>query len=207
MPKLISVLLILIFSFSVWANEHGEGHEAPKAEEKKEEGHGEAKAEGEKALAPWVEIESKIQEYSARIKSKQESLQKLLEEKNHLPNNSPQLRENLSEMLKEHAELKHLVEEYEKNVNLLYYRYPERHVKSTRKYDHIEVHSIDEMEKAMGVDGKLSRNLKVMKTQYKNSQEATAVPTPVEEAPAAKKVPGKAKDPSIEEADSIILQK
>jgi len=195
------------------AEDHGGGHE-----EKPAEGHGEAKAEasGEHkaaaengsgiVAAPWVAIEGKIQEYAARIKSKQEGILELIEEKNHLPSSSPQVREVLRQMTTEHNELKGLVDEYQKNVNLLRYRFPERNTKTKRKYDRIEVRSLDEMEQAIGVDGKLNRNLKKMRSQYGSGQSSGETePSSSEETKPHSPPPEK--DKSIEDADSILIRK
>ncbi len=212
--KLAFLFLILtsLSFYSAWAEDHGGGHEAPAAEEHGGGGeHGEAKAEGggghgepKVTLAPWVEVENKIQELYSKIKSKESTVTHLLEEKDHLPNNSPQLQHAVKEIVSEHKELRRLIEEYQKQVSILKYRFPERNAKQVRNYERFEVKSIDEMEQALGIDGKLSRNMKKMRRQYKPNEPE---PEHHREPASAHQVKAPKKQQSIEEAGSIILQK
>jgi hypothetical protein len=223
-PMIVALFLISNSALlpRAFANEHGE--------EKKEEhgggGHEEAKGHGEsaehaesgegggheggshgeaKALAPWVEIENKITELDAKIKAKNSNIQHLIEEKNHIDNNSPALQSTVKEIVKEHREMRELVEQYDKNVAMLKYRFPERNAKAGRTYDRIEVKSVEDMEKAIGVDGKLNRNLRKMRSQFKSEDKSTVVQEEHKPAPPSKKA--QSKEPSIEEAHAIILQK
>jgi hypothetical protein len=208
-PKFFQILVASLLSFSVaLANDH----EAPAEEHGggggQEEGHG-GKEEPKSTLAPWVPIENKIQELHSKIKSKESNISKLIEEKNHMENNSPHLKSTVKEIVKEHKEMERLIDEYQKNVSLLKYRFPERNAKSGRTYERFEVQSIEEMEKAVGIDGKLNRNLKRMRSQYKSEEKsadprkpASVVAEPTSHQPKADK-----KEKSIEDAGSIILQK
>lgn len=191
-----SAILISVFSVVAFAND--------KEEKKEEAGAEKAKAAPPATLPPWIAIEAKIQELSSKIKSKEESLQKLLEEKNHMPENSPHVKETLKLILKEHAELKNLADDYKKNISMLNYRYPERNAKTGRSYDRIEVKSINEMEQAMGVDGKLNRNIKKMRTQYGTGSEKDNHPD--SHAKPASKAKNK-QSPSIDEEGAIIINK
>jgi hypothetical protein len=201
---LFSFLLMTTFKPSAFAGEHGEekggGHEeaAHGEGEKKAEGHGEEKS----VSAPWVEVENQIQELYSKIKMKESTILHLLEEKDHMPDNSPLLHQAVKEIVQEHRELRHLVEEYDKKVSILKYRFPERNSKQLRTYDRVEVKSIDDMEKALGIDGKLSRNMKRMRNTYEPESKPVA-----QEPVAAKPEPAVKKEPSIEDAHSIILQK
>ena len=197
-PKLFLLFSLCCFFISTGVR----AEEAPKAEGK--ETAKEGGKEGESALAPWVDVENKIQELSAKVKSKESNIEKLLEEKNHLDNDSPELKTAMKEVLKEHAEMRKLAEEYDRNVSLLKYRFPERNAKAGRKYDRIEVKSVDEIEQAMSVDGKLNRNMKRMRSQFKpDTTTATNAETNAKKAPTAKEK----KSESIEDAGSVILQK
>lgn len=201
--KVLMAILLIGFSNSAMAEEHG----AP-AEE-----HGEKPAEGSggeqgaaaapvKNLTPWVEVEAKIQELAAKVKTKQTNLSLLFEEKNKLVNNSPELKAKVQEIVKEHAEMRKLAEEHQKQVSLLKYRFPERNAKAGRKYDRFEIKSVDDMEQAMGVDGKLSRNIRKVRSQYQ-TQKSKAEGGHAEVTPTTlKKLEG-----SIEDSGSIILQK
>lgn len=187
-------LILFVFSIFLTWNVLAEEKAAPAA----------APAAPVATLPPWIAIEAKIQELSSRIKSKEESMRKLLEEKNHLSENSPHVKETLKQILKEHGELKSMAEEYQKNVSMLNYRFPERNAKSGRSYDRIEVKSVSEMEQAMGMDGKLNRNLQKMRTQYGSAPKQVSK-EPKAPAPVKKTVSPAA--PSIEDEGAIIINK
>jgi chromosome segregation ATPase len=156
------------------------------------------------ALAPWVELENKITELNARINSKNRNLQELIQSKNQMPNNSPQLRTVVKDLIREHKELQALVDDYQKKVTMLKYRFPERNARDNRTYQRIEVRSLEEMEQALGVDGKLNRNLQRMRGQFRQQAEA---PMPEKNKAERKPAASEAQEPSIENAGSIILQK
>lgn len=195
--KKIILAVLFFFSYTAIANDH---------EEKEEGGGHEAAAPAAPAatLPPWIALEAKITELSARVKSKEESLAKMLEEKNHLPANSPHVKPLLKQILKEHEELQKLAEEYKKNVNQLNYRFPERNAKSIRTYDRIEVKSLEQMEQSLGLEGKLDRNMKKMRTQYGTEKAEAHSTQGVKPVPTPKK---QKKAPSIEEEGALIINK
>ncbi len=190
--KIKSLLFSVIFmlSPSLQANSGG-------GEEKKE-------AAPAATVPAWIPLEAKITELSARVKSKEESLAKMLEEKNHLPANSPHVKPLLKQILKEHQELQKLAEDHKKNVNQLNYRFPERNAKANRTYDRIEVKSLEQMEQSLGLDGKLDRNMNKMRTQYGTGQ-AEAHTSHEKKTGAIPKKEKKA--PSIEDEGAIIINK
>ena len=201
MPLIKRALFILsLVIFSGICGHAEEAHEAAKPSETKE---GEGKGAIKSNLPGWVELENKIQETQSKMRSKQANINSLIVEKNRLADNTSELKNVVKDIVKEHAELRKLGEEYDKNVNLLKYRFPERNAKSNRTYDRIEVKSIDEMEQSLGVDGKLNRNLKQMRTHYH-------LRPPVEPKEQSKSKPSKktpSADPSIEDSGSVLLQK
>lgn len=188
---ILGMLLLVNTSF---ADDHGGEAAAEKAAET---------AAPPPNLTPWVEVEAKIQELSAKVKTKQSNLSKLFEEKNKLANNSPELKAKVQEILKEHAEMRSLAADYDKQLNLLKYRFPERNAKAARKYDRFEIKSVDDMEQAMGVDGKLTRNLRKVRSQYRTQKRETASETHEEVTPTTLKK----QEQSIEDSGSIILNK
>jgi len=164
-----------------------------------------AKAPTTAETSPWVSVETKIQELSAKAKNKEALIQKMIEEKRSMKDGSSELRNKITELVREHKDLEKMTKDLQQQVNLLKYRFPERYSRTDRKYDRLQVKTLEEMEQALGVDGKLSRNMHRFRTQYQ-------VPPPVDQrSPAsapAEGAPGlKQKEQSIEEADSIILRK
>jgi chromosome segregation ATPase len=201
----INRIFIVIFALSAFTQvgktqEHGESAK-PAEESKESKGKGNLKS----TLPPWVELENKVQELQSKIRSKQGNLNALIAEKNHLANNSSELKNLIKQIVKEHEELRKFAADYEKNVNLLRYRFPERNAKADRTYDRIEINSVEEMEQALGVDGKLNRNLKRMRNHYHTLAPASEEsPKPAAEANSPQSTKA---EPSIEKAGSIILQK
>ncbi len=176
--------------------------------ESKAEGKEEAKSEGKgnlkNTLPPWVELENKTQELQSKIRSKQGNINALIIQKNQLPENSSELKNVIKDIVKEHKELRKFAEDYDKNINLLKYRFPERNGKLGHNYDRIEVKSVDVMEESLGVDGKLSRNLKRMRKHF-GTEDAHLAKEKRTQSQGGKKNPQA--EPSIEDSDSIILQK
>lgn len=178
--------------------------DAPPAEsEKKEEG---AKAEGaeaevseaqKKQMSEAMELQTKVQALQAKIKSKEESINKLIQEKNHTKD-AARVKEIISEMVSEHKDLSKMIVEYEQNRSLLRYRYPEKGYSGGRAYERMEVKPLDQMENQMSVEAKLKRNLKTVRSQYGEPAETKA----------KKKKSGQKKEaeaPSLTEP--IVLQK
>ncbi len=188
------------------AEDHGSEH-APAPEHGQEapsEGGGEAHG-AQVHVSPLMEVESKVQELSAKIKSKKAFLQIMLEDKNRLKDNSPALKAKIQDIVKEHAELRRLSEEYEKQLSILKYRFPERNTKAKKKHEKIEIKSVIEMEQAMTVDGKLNRNMRKLRSQYGSEAMPAAATGESKEVPS---VPAsKAPAGSIEDSGSILLQK
>lgn len=192
--KIKLLLLTLVFPICAFANddEHGSGQEgggehAEKAEPKKGSG-----------LPEWIELESRISSIEAKVKSKENNIVKLLQEKKATDVKSPRMKEIIKELASEHREMRQGAEELSKQRTILKYRYPERGADPNRKYKKVEVRSLQEMEEAIGVDGRLSKTLQRVRQQYQHtpSPQKVTKPTPTVE-PAE----------NIEIEKSIILQK
>jgi hypothetical protein len=190
--------LILVFLLSLGVSLMAYG-----SSEKKEEENG--MPTGDIKKAPWMDTEFRVQDLYARIKSKQATISKMLEEKNQLKNDSAELKTLISAIVKEHKDLRQMTEDYRKHLSILQYRFPERNAKADRKYDRIEIKSIEEMELAVGIDGKLNRNLSRMRSQYK--MESKAETDKDNEKIFEDKKPAPKNGESIEEAGSIIINK
>lgn len=193
--KIKLLLLTLIFPICVLANDdaHGGGHESGGGE------HGE-KAETKKGsgLPEWVELESRISSIEARVKSKENNIVKLLQEKKATDVKSPRMKEIIKELASEHREMRQGAEELSKQRTILKYRYPERGADPNRKYKKVEVKSLQEMEEAIGVDGRLSKTLQRVRQQYQHAPPAQKAAKP---APTVEPVE------NVEIEKSIILQK
>jgi hypothetical protein len=128
---------------------------------------------GDKGLPPWFQTEARIGELVAKVKAKEDSLEKLIQVKKSLKEGAPQTKSTIEQIVKEHKELEELVGEYNKNLNLLKYRFPERGMKMERNYKKKEVQSVDNIEQAIGIDTKLSRSLNKARTQFGSSPDSS----------------------------------
>lgn len=199
---------ILVSSEFVRAEDHDHGSEhAPAPEHGQEPAH---EGSGEAHVVPiqgssLMEVESKVQELAAKIKTKKSFLQIMFEDKNKLKDNSPELKAKVQDIVKEHAELRRLSEDYEKQLNILKYRFPERNTKAKKKHEKIEIKSVIEMEQAMTVDGKLNRNMRKLRSQYGSEALSPGLGENRQETPSssAPQVP----TGSIEDSGSILIHK
>lgn len=160
-------------------------------------------AQPAKAAPGWLVYENKVQELTSKIKSKEDSLQKLILEKNQLSPQSPRVKEVIGLIVKEHNELKKLAEDYKKNLSILNYRYPERNAQGNREYDRIEVKSVDQIESDLGISGKLNRNLQKMRSQYGGQVSPNGIQVQQKQPLEKSKKPES--EPSIEDSGAIII--
>lgn len=191
---MIPLFCVLFAWSSLHAQEHGGG--AAPAEK------GDKGGAKESGLPPWFANEAKISELSARIRTTEEELRKLIAEKKELPENSPAVKPLVKNILKSHKELGKLIDEFQKNMNILKYRFPERGQKAERTYEKMELKSVDELEQAVGIDGKLSRNVNRMRSAY-----GTQAPTSQKDKANIQDDKKTAPQKSIEEEAPINLTK
>ncbi|MGZ3742321.1 MAG: hypothetical protein ACXWRE_00925 [Pseudobdellovibrionaceae bacterium] len=165
-----TLVLNMFLTISVFANE---------AKEEKKESAGAAEAgAGEsnvtepqkKQMNEATELQARVQALRAKVKSKEEIINKLIEDKNHTKD-PEKVKEIISEIVTEHKEMSKMVEEYEQNRSLLRYRYPEKGYAGTRSYERMEVKPLEQMESQMSIEAKLNRNLRTIHSQYREPAE------------------------------------
>ena len=194
-------ILLLAFGFSLPFS----ATRALAGEEKEEK----KAAGGEKSQPEWVEVEMKINAITSKMQLKKENLAKLVEEKHALPANSPKIKETVDAMVQTHKELESLTAEYNQQVTLYKYRFPERGAKEHRNYERTQLKPLDQMEKELSIDDRLHRNMKTIRSQY--GVEKPAVPS----ANAASEKPTEHKEhtelpedqKTLDDSNSIIMKK
>ena len=192
---LVLMALLMIFQLAF------AGEAEPAKEGEGGEGHGESKG-GVKTKDPeWVSLQNQINQLEGKIQQKKESIEKLIEEKNLLPANSPAAKDIVKDMMSEYKEMVKTQEEFDKKVTILKFRFPERGLKGIRNYNPSEVKSLEDMEKDLGTDGRLNRNQKKVRAQYQTEKKEVA---PVK---TESKKPVENKDKPIDEQGTIILSK
>lgn len=172
---IFSIMLGPLMGFIPFALANEDSHgEAKKAEEghgeKKEEGHGAPAAPvNEKSTKQEImEIQNRVNTLRVKIKSKQDSIEHLIEAKQHTKDDKHAF-EIVQQMKVEHKELTDAVKEYDQQRALLKYRYPERGREESKQYERIEVKDLEDMEKELGLEGQIHRSVRNVKSRYKKT--------------------------------------
>ena len=214
MSKFIFMLFVpIVFSSIIslisMAEDHGGGHEAAPAAGGHEAapeagGHGggsEAAKPAAGQQADWIDMQNKISILEGRLFQKKDTVSRLIQEKQHLPANSPRARELSKELSKEHSELQKAIEEYEKESTIYRFRYPDRGSNRDKKPVPVEKKTIEQIEQELGLEGRLTRNMQKLRGQYiapsKNPDELDTKNSTIKPE----------KEKSIEESGIILLRK
>lgn len=159
---MIKILLGLLLAIQVFANE-GEGKEEAGAAEGKAEA--EAPSADQKANKELADVEKQVASLAAKIKAKNESIEKLLTEKSTAAD--PEKSSELVKLVQqEHREVQELTREYNTQLGILQYRFPERGVTLGRRYQRLNTKSLEDMEKNLGLEANLKRSREKIKTVY-----------------------------------------
>lgn len=181
MKFFINIFLILIISFNINAEDHGGGGGG--GEEKAEAGEAAAKGTADYIKKDeYLELNSAIEQMSAKIKAKKDSLKRLLHEKNEIKDPAA-FRDTVKKIESEYVEVKELIENAEKKQAILRFRYPDKgFVKQKKK---INVESLEELGAEASIDQELDEAVEVIRSQYghilKPKEKATRLPAQISE--------------------------
>jgi hypothetical protein len=159
---MIKIIFPLLLSLLVFANEGGE---APPAENHGGGEAGAAPSADQKAQKELQDVEKQVAGLAAKIKAKNDSIEHLLTQKN-IESDAEKTAELVKLVQQEHRELKTLTSEYNTQLGILQYRFPERGLNLQRRYQRLDTKSIDEMEKNLGLDAHLKKSRDKIKTVY-----------------------------------------
>lgn len=164
-----------------------------------------APADAPRGERPWVEIQNRISSLNTRTQQQRDQLNGLIQQKKKAK--TAQERSELDAQINQlYKEYKGNHEELFKQEQIFKYRFPERAAKEPeRTYESREVLPLEKIEEQIGIEGKLHRNLRKMRSQYGPRGKAAEAPEP-EEAPAPE-APPESGEKSIIEQDSPILKK
>jgi hypothetical protein len=165
---------------------------------------------GESGLPPWFHTEAKLSELFARIRYKEEDLNKLIEQKNKLKEGDPKTKVLIDQITTEHKSLQNLINEYNQNLSELKYRFPERGMKVDRNYKKKDLKSVESIEQAVGVDSKLSQSLSKARSQFgakKQKPQEKPVSDIKTEVESSKNIPLDPNKIPIDEQPALILNK
>lgn len=142
----------------------------------------------QKAGKELAEVEKQVASLAAKIKAKNDSIESLLTQKS-VEKDPEKIIEMVKLVQSEHREMEKLTIEYNAQLGILQYRFPERGVTQGRRYQRLNTKSLDEMEKTLGLEANLKRSREKVKTVYG-----------IKEKPAAKKEGSIKKDPNAGES-------
>ena len=106
------------------------------------------------ATDSWAEHSGRLVALSKQIESIENDIHASVEEKRKTEE-PKQLKEIIESIAAKHKSLTDVAKDYEVELNLVRFRFPERAEKLDRKYVHYHIKSIQDMEKEMGLDGRL----------------------------------------------------
>tara|TARA_B110001454_G_scaffold16145_2_gene14616 strand:+ start:30453 stop:31043 length:591 start_codon:yes stop_codon:yes gene_type:complete len=122
----------------------------------------------------WMEVVTSLSALKTKIKSKEETIKEIIHHKNSAKNKA-EAEALVGELLREHKELTKLLEDYNQSAQLLRYRYPDVGITEKRKYEKIEIKSIDDYEDAQTIEGQVKKTVAKVKTHYGVKEEKKPV--------------------------------
>lgn len=184
---LFSLSLNLFLSGVVFANEA-----APPAA---------AKAEKNDS-APWQETLAQVRALKAQRGQALSNLNKVRQDMRHLKEGSQELKNQLAEYAKLYKEYREISTDYNQQLSILKYRYPDRLAKDqNRQYQTVEIESESELAQKLDLDSRLTNTVNKSRQQYADRSQ--------EKQKSA--VPSTRKNPegpvTIREEEAILLSK
>jgi hypothetical protein len=135
--------------------------------------------------AEWGRHEVNLKGYATRITNAQEEIQALIVKKNQ--NRDPQVRDQLlKEIIKKNDDLKRIYKDYKNEKEHVRFEHPEMGDKTERKYRHVKLKSLEDLEGEQGLDGQLSKVKRKVEEQYPSGDK------PVEKKPKSVEVKSEA---------------
>lgn len=125
--------------------------------------HGAAPAEGaapsavkEKPACRYTEHESRLTSYMTKIRGFEKEIADMIHEKHHIEN-SEKVKLLTQQIAFKHSDLAKVVRDYESERLHVRFQHPDRDMEGDRKYTALKLKSLDEIEAAFGLDGRLDR--------------------------------------------------
>ena len=168
MKRIILTCLFCLLSMEAAFAQEGEGSPAPAEGAKPTEaGKAAGPIKDEKATSQQevLDLHARLMGLKTKISAKKEILKRLVSEKQGLKDNKKSL-EIFNEMKSEYKEMQTSIKDYDEHIAILNYRYPEKGLIKERKYQRIEIKSLDEMEKEFSLQGKIKKTLTRVRQQF-----------------------------------------
>lgn len=135
-------------------------------------------------LPEWVQVQSTIAALRGKINSQKTSIDGLIKAKQK-EKDPKKLLEIVNTLTKEHKDHRKTIEEYNKEINLLKYRFPEVGLKGKEKYERMQLKSLEDMETEMTLEGQINKAVGKMRSQYGTEK----APSPEAKAPPKESTP------------------
>lgn len=184
----ISALALFAFITLPSLNGNAEEHSSPTKEESSaSEGEGEGGKSEKKEGAGYIkkdeflELNSAIEQLSAKLKSKNENLKKMMQDKDHIKD-SLAFKDAVKKIEIEYREIKEINDNIEKKKNILRLRFPERSF--VKKDEKLKSEKSEESSLDVVLEKKVNQLLKLVESQYKSKilpEEAASLKSEVSE--------------------------
>lgn len=138
---------------------------------------GEASASAAKAEKPkaapvyaakkcrWTEHESRLTSFATKIRSLEKEISDLIEHKKSLEN-PEKVRLVTQQISFKHGDLSKAIRDYEEERLHVRFQHPDRDQEEERRYQAVRLKSLEEIEEAFGLDGRLDRLRQQVKIVY-----------------------------------------
>ena len=150
------------------------------------------------AFDTWVDHSGRLVGLSKQIETIENDIRAIVEEK-HKTEDPKQLKEMIDTIAAKHKSLVDVAKDYEVELNQVRFKFPERAEKLDKKYVHYHIKSIQDMEKEMGLDGRLDH----LKTRVLAT---FPIPQAAESKPEGENIPkifkSKIRNPASEDSDA-----
>ena len=158
-PTMIKFIAAFLFVLNVFADESKEAaKEGAPAESA-------APTPDQKSSKELMDVEKQVTSLGAKVKAKSDSVELLLKQKS-VEKDPEKLMEIVKLVQQEHRELEQVTREYNTQLGVLQYRFPERGFTQGRRYQRLNTKSLEDMEKTLGLDAHLKNSRERVKTVY-----------------------------------------
>jgi DNA polymerase II small subunit/DNA polymerase delta subunit B len=115
----------------------------------------------------WGRHEVNLKGYQIKIRNSEDELRELIAKKNS--NRNPKVRDEiLKEIIQKSEDLKKTFADMKSEEEHIRFQHPEKGDETERKYRHLRLKSVKDLENEVGVDGQLSRLKAKVKDKYEN---------------------------------------
>ncbi|MBK9293873.1 MAG: hypothetical protein IPM57_05425 [Oligoflexia bacterium] len=118
----------------------------------------------------WDKIEASLKSYSIKINNIQEEIRNLVNKKNAIPNDASGQGSRsviLSDIKKKFSELRQTQKDMIREMERVRFEFPEKGNYVQRRYRHIKIKSIEELEKDSSLDAELSKTKRKAEQKYR----------------------------------------